>query len=60
MSFAVTGAAPENVVITQNGFNQYRLLKKPEKIQQGLFFPQQKVAKKVTNRRTIKFRKFKF
>jgi len=61
MSFAVTGDSPADIEVTFNGFEQYKLIKRPDKITSNtLLGKSQKVPTRLATRGTVKLRKFKF
>ena len=60
-SFIVTGDDPDKIEITGNGFDQHKLLKRPDKIGASKYMAKTtKAHKKLATRGTIKLRKFKF
>lgn len=60
MSFNVTGQTPEDVELIQNGFDDFRMLNRRDRVLIGTQLGNQKVPKKLANRTTVKLRKFKF
>lgn len=60
-SFIVTGDDPTKVEITGNGFEQHKLLKRPDKLAANKYMTgSPKTHKRLATRGTIKLRKFKF
>ena len=60
-SFIVTGDDPSKIEITGNGFDQHKLLKRPDKIAANKFITNApKTHKRLATRGTVKLRKFKF
>ena len=60
-SFAVTGDDPTTIEISGNGFEQHKLLKRPDRIASNKYMTStQKIPKRLATRGTIKLRKFKF
>ena len=60
-SFIVTGDDPDKVEVTGNGFEQHKILKRPDKIAANTYMKgAQKTHKRLASRGTVKLRKFKF
>ena len=60
MSFNVTGTDPDKIEIAANGFEEWKLLNRPDRLVTGTKLGKQKIPKKLASRGTIKLRKFKF
>ena len=60
MSFNVTGTNPDKIEIANNGFEEWKLLNRPDRLVTGTKLGKQKIPKKLASRGTIKLRKFKF
>ena len=60
MSFSVTGDTPNDIEISSNGFETYKILKRPDRIVQNTYLGNLRAPKRLATRNVIKLRKFKF